>query len=71
MDLSLPKKDGWEAAHEIKADPLTAHIPIIALTAHGMIGHLEKALKAGCSDYLTKPINFEELEDKIRTYLSK
>jgi CheY-like chemotaxis protein len=71
MDLSLPKKDGWETAHEIKANPLTAHIPIIALTAHAMIGHLEEALKAGCNDYLTKSIHFGELEDKIKTYLSK
>jgi CheY-like chemotaxis protein len=70
MDLSLPKLDGWEAAREIKADPQTAHIPIIALTAHAMTGHLQEALDAGCSDYLTKPVDFEQLAHKIRTYLA-
>ena len=70
MDLSLPRKDGWEATREIKADETIKHIPIIALTAHAMLGDRERALKAGCDDYVSKPINLSELSSKIRGYLS-
>jgi CheY-like chemotaxis protein len=69
MDLSLPQKSGWDAAREIKANPLTASIPIIALTAHAMPFHRQEALEAGCSDYLSKPINFYDLADILRSYL--
>jgi CheY-like chemotaxis protein len=68
MDLSLPEKDGWQAARELKADLETAQIPIIALTAHAMTGDRERALEAGCDDYLVKPINLAELIDKIKGY---
>jgi CheY-like chemotaxis protein len=71
MDLSLPRKDGWTAAREIKADAVTAAIPIIALTAHAMVGDREKALAAGCDDYVSKPINMAELLDKIRALLGQ
>lgn len=70
MDLSLPRIDGWTAASQIKSDPELAHIPIIALTAHAMIGDRERALAAGCDDYLSKPINIREFRDKVRRYLS-
>jgi two-component system cell cycle response regulator DivK len=70
MDLSLPRKDGWEATREIKADESVKHIPIIALTAHAMMGDRERALEAGCDDYISKPINLSELSGKIREYLS-
>lgn len=69
MDLSLPKMDGWTAARLIKADPSSAEIPIIALTAHAMVGDREKALQAGCDDYIAKPINFRELRSKLSEYL--
>jgi two-component system cell cycle response regulator DivK len=69
MDLSLPEKDGWQAARELKADPETAKIPIIALTAHAMRGDRERALEAGCDDYLAKPINLMELLDTIKKYI--
>lgn len=69
MDLSLPEKDGWQATRELKADPETAQIPVIALTAHAMTGDRERALEAGCDDYLAKPINLMELLDTIEKYV--
>ncbi|MCF6256638.1 MAG: response regulator [Gammaproteobacteria bacterium] len=65
MDMSLPVMDGWEATRRIKADPGTKNIPIIALTAHAMAGDREKAMKAGCEDYDTKPVDFPRLLGKI------
>jgi len=69
MDLSLPQVDGWTAAKAIKDNPITAHIPIIALTAHAMVGDREKALESGCDDYLSKPINIVELRMKLGLHL--
>ena len=71
LDLSLPLKDGWAVAQEVKADPVTNHIPIIALTAHAMIGDRERALEAGCNDYLTKPIELTRLANVLNKYLYK
>ncbi len=61
MDMSLPVMDGWEATTRLKADNATRMIPIVGLTAHAMIEDKQKALKAGCDDYATKPIEFENL----------
>jgi two-component system, cell cycle response regulator DivK len=69
MDMSLPVMDGWEATRRIKANPSTASIPIIALTAHAMAGDKEKAMDAGCEDYDTKPIDFPRLLGKIKSLL--
>ena len=57
MDLSLPEIDGWQAARTLKSDPGTRGIPVVALTAHAMLGDREKALEAGCDDYATKPVD--------------
>lgn len=65
MDMSLPVKDGWTAARELKGDPATRAIPILALTAHAMSGDREQALAAGCDDYDTKPVEFDRLLRKI------
>ena len=69
MDMSLPVMDGWEATKNIKADPHTQLIPVIALTAHAMSGDREKALQAGCDDYDTKPIELSRLLLKIKAFL--
>ena len=71
MDMSLPVVDGWEAARRLKAAPETHAIPIIALTAHAMVGDREKAIEAGCDDYDTKPVEFQRLLEKIDGILSK
>ena len=70
MDMSLPVIDGWEATRQLKADPATAGIPIIALTAHAMTSDRDKALQAGCNDYDTKPVDLQRLLGKIDTLLN-
>ena len=69
MDLSLPKMDGWALARQLKQDAELAHIPIIALTAHAMVGDREEALRVGCDDYVSKPIDMRELTSKLKHYL--
>jgi len=71
MDMSLPVIDGWEATRRIKAAAPTAHIPVIALTAHAMAGDREKAMAAGCDDYDTKPIELARLIGKIEALLGR
>ena len=69
MDLSLPNVDGWEATRRLKANEQTRHIPVVALSAHAMVGDRETALDAGCDDYDTKPVEFQRLLDKINNLL--
>jgi CheY-like chemotaxis protein len=57
MDIQLPGLDGLEATMRIKSEPETANIPILAVTSYAMKGDREKALAAGCSGYVTKPID--------------
>jgi two-component system, cell cycle response regulator DivK len=71
MDMSLPVIDGWEATRRVKAAEATKAIPIIALTAHAMVGDREKAIEAGCTDYDTKPIDLPRLLGKIQALLQQ
>ena len=70
MDLSLPGMDGWEATRRLKADPATASIPVIALTAHVMAGDRERAIAAGCDEFETKPVEFARLRAKMDALLN-
>ena len=70
MDLNLPVLDGWEAARKLKADPRTRPIAILALSAHAMSEHRDRALEAGCDDFDTKPVDFPRLLGKIEALLA-
>ena len=69
MDLSLPTMDGWTATAKIKEIEQVKDIPIIALSAHAMPEHRDRALKAGCSDYDTKPVDIKRLLSKMEQYI--
>jgi len=66
MDLDMPVVDGWEATRRLKSNPATKAIPIIALSSHAMSGSREKALAAGCDEFDTKPVDFEQLIKKVQ-----
>jgi CheY-like chemotaxis protein len=71
MDVALGAMDGWEATRRIKADPRTANIPIIALTAHALATDRDKSVEVGCSDFDTKPVDLLRLLGKIEKCLAK
>ena len=64
MDMNLPVMDGWEATRAIKANVVTASIPIIAVTARAMARDREEAFQAGCDDYQTKPVDLTQLSPR-------
>ena len=70
MDLSLPVLDGWEATRRLKADTRTAHIPVVALTAHDGSGELERATRAGCDWFVPKPCPPDALITEVRRVLA-
>lgn len=67
MDISLPVMDGYEATRQIRQ--ILPSIPILGLSAHAMAGDEQKAMQAGCNDYLTKPVDDDLLIQKIKEYL--
>jgi two-component system, cell cycle response regulator DivK len=69
MDLSLPGMDGWEVTRKLKADRSLSHIPIVALSAHAMRPHQERAMESGCDAFLTKPIDETLLFRTLARYL--
>jgi CheY-like chemotaxis protein len=70
MDVQLPGRDGLSLTRELKADPATADIPVIALTAHAMTGDREQTIAAGCAGYIAKPIDTRMLAKQIREILA-
>jgi CheY-like chemotaxis protein len=69
MDVSIPGIDGWEATKILKADERTAHIPIVALTAHALASDRERAHEVGCDGYLAKPIEPRRVVEEIERHL--
>jgi CheY-like chemotaxis protein len=69
MDLSLPVIDGWEATRRMKAHDGLRPIPIIALTAHAMMGDEQRARTCGCDGYLTKPLDEDLLFAELQRFL--
>jgi two-component system cell cycle response regulator DivK len=71
MDLSLPVVDGWEATRRLKSDGRTAHIPVVALTAHDGSDELQRATMAGCDWFVPKPCPPDALIAEVRRVLSR
>lgn len=69
MDVSIPHIDGWEATRILKADAETAHIPIVALTAHALKEDRQRALDAGCDGYLAKPVEPRKVVEEVRRFI--
>ena len=70
MDVQLPGEDGLTFTRELKADPTTSSIPVVAMTAHAMHGDAELAMEAGCSGYIAKPIDTRALAEQVRRFLA-
>lgn len=71
MDIHLPGIDGLSVIREMKSDPKTGAIPILALTAHAMRGDKDRFLEAGCDGYISKPIDVKTFLTSIRSYLRR
>ena len=69
MDLSLPEMNGWEATRALKAEPTLKAIPVVAITAHAMVGDSDAAIAAGCAECLTKPYELEDLIALVERYV--
>jgi CheY-like chemotaxis protein len=71
MELSLPVIDGWDATRRLKSDGRTAHIPVVALTAHDGSGELQRATRAGCDWFVPKPCPPDALITEVRRVLGR
>jgi CheY-like chemotaxis protein len=69
LDLTLPKLSGWEVARSLRGDERFRNTPILALTAHAMVGDRDRALAAGCDDYFAKPIDVDRFTQFMEPYL--
>lgn len=70
LDLKMPDMDGYKTAAALKADGSTRDIPVIAVTAQAMMGDMERALEAGCDEYMMKPVDPVLLVETLRKHLS-
>ena len=71
MDMSMPEMDGWTATGLIKKNEQTKAIPLLALTAHALPGDRQRAMDAGCDEYITKPMDLDELAEAIEYWINK
>lgn len=69
LDIMMPRMSGYEVCEQIKSDPDTQAIPVLMVTALNEMGDIEKAVTAGCDDFLTKPVNQLELKTRVRSLL--
>ncbi|MEZ6128194.1 MAG: response regulator [Planctomycetaceae bacterium] len=69
LDIMMPRMSGYEVCEQLKADPETRNIPVLMVTALNEMGDIEKAVKAGCDDFLSKPVNQLELKTRVRSLL--
>ena len=71
LDIQMPIMDGLEVLRRLKADSNTAHIPVVALTAHAMHGDEEKFIRSGCMGYIAKPLDVHKFKQNVEQYLHK
>jgi CheY-like chemotaxis protein len=71
MDMSMPEMDGWTAASLIKRDEKISAIPLVALTAHALPGDRQRAMDAGCDEYITKPMDLGDLVETVQYWVNK
>ncbi len=71
MDMAMPEMDGWTATSMIKKDERTSAIPLIALTAHALPGDRQRAMDAGCDEYITKPMDLVDLVESVNNWVKK
>lgn len=71
LDLVMPGMDGFEVCRRLREEPTTRDVPVIMVTTRGEEHNVEKGFAAGCTDYVTKPINTLEIKAKVRTYLGE
>lgn len=71
LDLSMPEMDGWEMISKVRSLDKVSHVPVIALTAHAMIGDKQRVLQAGFDGYIAKPFRIESFMEEIRKCLAQ
>ena len=71
LDMSMPKLNGWEVAKLVREDASLRDIPLIAFTAHALVGDQLKATTAGCDDYISKPCPPRDLVAKVKSWVAK
>ncbi len=69
LDIQLPRMDGYAVARHLRANPDLANIPIVAVTSYAMAGDRDKALAAGCTGYIEKPINPDTFMQQVEQHL--